>query len=73
MVNTGRARLKGSMMNRKENNRNIKRAGCVSSVGRPVQIASGNRCCCKKKAWCLGKNRTNCIYGKKYVKISFIK
>ena len=53
--------------------RNMKRAGCVSTVGRPVQIAARKRCCCTKKAWCLGNNKTNCLKGKKYVKLSFIK
>lgn len=34
--------------------RNMKRAGCVSTVGRPVQIAANKRCCCDSKAvWCL--------------------
>ena len=47
-----------SMQNRKENNRNIKRAGCVSSVGRPVMIVANKRCCCKKEVWCpLGNNK----------------
>ncbi len=46
------------MQNRKENNRNIKRAGCVSSVGRPVMIVANKRCCCKKEVWCpLGNNK----------------
>lgn len=72
MVNYGRARNKGSMINRKENNRNQKRAGCVSSIGRPVNIAASKRCCCVKKKWCLG-NTTNCFNGRKYVRISYIK
>ena len=47
-----------SMQNRKENNRNIKRAGCVSSVGRPVMIVANKRCCCKTEVWCpLGNNK----------------
>jgi len=60
-------------INRKDLNRNMKRAGCVSTVGRPVMIASNKRCCCTKKPWCLGNKRKNCIYGKKYIKISYIK
>jgi len=51
-------RLQGvSMQNRKENNRNQKRAGCVSSVGRPVNV--GIKCCCENKSvWCLVNKRT---------------
>jgi len=59
MVNYGRARNKGSMINRKENNRNQKRAGCVSSVGRPVNIAASKRCCCDSNTvWCLVNKKT---------------
>ena len=48
-----------SMQNRKENNRNMKRAGCVSTVGRPVLIASNKRCCCDSKTvWCLVNKKT---------------
>ena len=65
-----------SMQNRKENNINQKRAGCVSTVGRPVMITANKRCCCpkKKKPWCFSnKNVSPCLKGKKYVKISYIK
>jgi len=42
------------LINRKDLNRNMKRAGCVSTVGRPVMIASNKRCCCDSKTvWCL--------------------
>ena len=65
-----------SMQNRKVNNINQKRAGCVSTVGRPVMIASSKRCCCPKtkKPWCFSNNNVSpCLKGKKYVKIGFIK
>ena len=65
-----------SMQNRKVNNINQKRAGCVSTVGRPVNIAASKRCCCPKtkKPWCFSNNNVSpCLKGKKYVKIGFIK
>ena len=44
------------LLNRKDLNRNIKRAGCVSTVGRPVMIAANKRYYFKKEVWCPLKN-----------------
>ena len=50
-INYGRAKGQSKLVNRVENNRNMKRAGCVSTVGRPVMINPKGRCCCKKNDW----------------------
>lgn len=52
MVFVGRARGKGKLVTRQDLNRNLKRAGCPPSVGRPVMLKKRNKgCCCKNAGW----------------------
>ena len=46
-------RLLGSKLTtRKDLQRNMKRMGCVPSMGRPVLLKPRNRCCCPPADWC---------------------
>ncbi len=56
----GRARGIGKLVNRRDLNRNMKRAGCAASIGRRVDLGRGKdgRCCCARLGWreCTDKN-----------------
>jgi hypothetical protein len=52
MVFVGRAKGKGKLVNRQDLNRNIKRAGCPPSIGRPVMMKKEKKgCCCPGAGW----------------------
>ena len=53
--------LVGKLNSRVDLQRNIKRAGCISKVGRRVELSRpglGGNCCCKPLPWvkCKGSN-----------------